>query len=81
MPSQSFVMGLLAMLICGGFFVVVVYLVTHPGQTMSEAGMLALGALITAFSNVLSFYFGSSVGSRKKDEQLTIYGAGECSGK
>lgn len=69
MNNQPFVMTLLACLVCGGFFVVVLFLAAHPGQPVSEAGMLAIGVLGSAFSNVLGFYFGSSVGSRKKDEK------------
>lgn len=56
----------LAIIVVLGFLAVVGWLITSPAA-ISEAGMLALGALMSAFTGVIGFYFGSSIGSRDKD--------------
>lgn len=58
----------LAVIVAGGFIAVVFWLVAHPQVELSQAATLALGALGSAFTAIVSFYFGSSVGSRQKDE-------------
>lgn len=58
----------LAVIVAGGFIAVTLWLVAHPQAEMSQAAMLALGGLGSAFTSIVGFYFGSSVGSRQKDE-------------
>ena len=61
----------LAALIIVGFFAVLLLLVilTIPKENV-DAILLALGALISAFSGVIGYFFGSSMSSAKKDATI-----------
>jgi len=67
--TQSFIPGLMAIAVTIGFFGILVGLMTEHFKT-SDALMLMLGSLGTAWTGIIAFYFGSSAGSQKKDELL-----------
>lgn len=59
----------LALLITGGFFGTMLLVMFEPMvQAAHDAATLLLGSLGTAWVSVVSFYFGSSEGSQRKDE-------------
>ena len=63
---------ILGALIVVGFFTVLFALVVRPAPTTnSELLYLIIGALIGNFGTVVSYYFGSSAGSAKKDEIIS----------
>jgi hypothetical protein len=69
--TQSFVPPLLSILIVVAWACVQYFLLTHIiAQEMRELVARVLGTLDGALMLVLSFYFGSSSGSQKKDEIL-----------
>lgn len=57
----------LAIVICGGYLAIALYLVAHPLEGISSSAKDVLETLKTAFILVVGYYFGSSVGSRQKD--------------
>jgi hypothetical protein len=67
--TQSWIPGLMAISVTIGFFGILVGLMTEHFKT-SDALMLMLGSLGTAWTGIIAFYFGSSAGSQKKDELL-----------
>jgi len=67
--TQSWIPGALAILVTTGFFGILIGLMMGNLHT-SEALMLMLGSLGTAWTGIVAFYFGSSAGSQKKDELL-----------
>ena len=67
--TQSWIPGLMAIVVTIGFFGILVGLMTEHFKT-SDALMLMLGSLGTAWTGIIAFYFGSSAGSQKKDELL-----------
>lgn len=69
--TRSEIPGYLAIAIVGGFF----FILTGMGTGLFEADnnqpmLVMLGALGTAFVQVLSYYFGSTSGSSRKTELL-----------
>jgi hypothetical protein len=67
--TQSYIPGIMAIAVTIGFFGILVGLMTEHFKT-SDALMLMLGSLGTAWTGIIAFYFGSSAGSQKKDELL-----------
>jgi hypothetical protein len=67
--TQSWIPGLMAIAVTLGFFGILVGLMTDHFKT-SDALMLMLGSLGTAWTGIIAFYFGSSAGSQKKDDLL-----------
>jgi len=67
--TQSLIPGLMAIAVTVGFFGILVGLMTEHFKT-SDALMLMLGSLGTAWTGIIAFYFGSSAGSQRKDELL-----------
>ena len=65
--TQSWIPGLMAIVVTLGFFGILIGLMTEHFKT-SDALMLMLGSLGTAWTGIIAFYFGSSAGSQKKDE-------------
>jgi len=59
----------LSLLITAGFFGILFALMMGYA-TKSDELMIMLGSLSTAWVGIISFYFGSSAGSQKKDELL-----------
>ena len=74
--TRSWVPGALAMLITAGFFGVLAWMLGHglPSGGGSEAMLVMLGALGTAWGAVVNFYYGSSAGSERKTAMLTAAG-------
>ena len=67
--TKSFIPPLLALIITLGFFGILIGMMTGK-VTSSDALMLLLGSLGTAWTGVISFYFGSSASSQNKDQLL-----------
>ena len=67
--TRSWIPPLLAIIITVGFFGILVGMMTGK-VTSSDALMLLLGSLGTAWTGVISFYFGSSASSQNKDALL-----------
>lgn len=62
----------LAALVTGGYFGVLFYMLTQglPTTGGSEAMLVMLGTLGTAWGGIMAYYFGSSAGSKAKDEAI-----------
>lgn len=67
--TQSWIPGGMAIIVTCGFFGILIGLMTEHFKT-SDALMLMLGSLGTAWTGIISFYYGSSAGSQKKDELI-----------
>lgn len=62
---------ILGALIVSGFFALLILLVLSAVPTENKDLLnLVVGALIGSFSGIVSYFFGSSLGSSKKDELL-----------
>jgi hypothetical protein len=69
-PHERYLYGLAAVVVLGFFALTVTMVLTDiPAQSQNIAYML-LGGLVTGFSMVLSYFFGSSAGSATKTAQL-----------
>ena len=67
--TKSIIPAVLAIGVTVGFFGILVGLMTD-NVTKSDALLLMLGSLGTAWTAIVSFYFGSSASSQNKDEML-----------
>lgn len=67
--TKSYLPGILALLVTGGFFGILISLLMGYAHT-SETLSLMLGSLGTAWISIIAFYFGSSSGSQAKDQLL-----------
>tara|TARA_R110000822_G_C15297369_1_gene491632 strand:+ start:566 stop:1060 length:495 start_codon:yes stop_codon:yes gene_type:complete len=67
--TRSVVPPTMALLVTVGFFGILAGLMTGAVHT-SDALMLMLGSLGTAWTGIVAFYFGSSAGSQAKDDLL-----------
>jgi xanthosine utilization system XapX-like protein len=67
--TRSIIPPALALLVTIGFFGILVGMMTESFKT-SEALMLMLGSLGTAWTGIIAFYFGSSAGSQAKDSLI-----------
>jgi len=67
--TKSSIPATLAIGVTIGFFGILIGLMTD-NVTKSDALLLMLGSLGTAWTAIVSFYFGSSASSQNKDEML-----------
>jgi hypothetical protein len=67
--TKSMIPATLAIAVTLGFFGILVGMMTETFKT-SDALMLMLGSLGTAWTGIIAFYFGSSSGSQAKDDLL-----------
>jgi hypothetical protein len=67
--TKSRIPGIMAIVVTIGFFGILVGLMIETFKT-SEALMLMLGSLGTAWTGIIAYYFGSSAGSQAKDQML-----------
>ena len=67
--TRSYIPPALALLVTVGFFGILIGMMMETFKT-SEALMLMLGSLGTAWTGIIAFYFGSSAGSQAKDDLL-----------
>jgi membrane-bound ClpP family serine protease len=71
MANQDWIPRVLALLITLGFFGILIWmLMKGMPQTGTEALLMMLGALGTAWTGVINFYYGSSAGSKEKNNLL-----------
>jgi hypothetical protein len=69
--TQDWVPRMLAFLITVGFFGILVWMLMNGmPQTGTEALLMMLGALGTAWTGVVNFYYGSSAGSKEKNSLI-----------
>jgi hypothetical protein len=68
--THSMVPPILAGLVTTGFFAILAFMVASPDYKPTEPLLVMLGSLGTAWTMIIGFYFGSSHGSRLKDEKL-----------
>ena len=68
--TQSLIPPILSVLVTAGFFGILAYLMVTPADTSNTPLMIMLGSLGTAWTGIIAFYFGSSAGSRAKDQML-----------
>lgn len=68
---SNFPMYALAAIVCLGFFALLAILMRYPLPDGSkEAAFILVGTLGAGFSNILSYFFGSSKGSADKSDQI-----------
>lgn len=60
-------MTVIAVTVIASFNIATLWLFAHPEVGMSSGAMYLLGSLGSAFTAVIQWYFGSSMGSRAKD--------------
>ena len=68
MKFKDIFMYVLGGIIAAGFFVTLIYLI-YIGTFKQETGIV-IGALVAAFSMVVSYFYGSSKGSSDKNDML-----------
>ena len=68
--TRSWVPPALALIVTVGFFGILIFMVTNSNYKPTEALLVMLGSLGTAWSGIIGFYFGSSQGSQNKDQLL-----------
>jgi hypothetical protein len=67
--TKSRIPGIMAIVVTLGFFGILIGLMLETFKT-SDALMLMLGSLGTAWTGIIAYYFGSSAGSQAKDQML-----------
>jgi hypothetical protein len=69
--TRDWIPRALAVGVTAGFFGILVWILIYGlPESGKESLLLLLGALQTAWTGIVSFYFGSSAGSQKKDQLL-----------
>ena len=75
MQTQDWIPRVLALLITVGFFGILTYMLLNGmPQSGTEALLMMLGALGTAWTGVVNFYYGSSAGSKAKTDAMNMKG-------
>lgn len=69
--KRDYTLLILGTLVILGFYGVIVILLFNKNDP-NGIGLYVLGALSSAFSTVIGYFFGSSLSSSKKDEVLNI---------
>jgi membrane-bound ClpP family serine protease len=70
--TKDWVPKVLAIVITLGFFGILIWMLLNGmPQTGTEALLMMLGALGTAWTGVVNFYYGSSAGSKAKNDLLS----------
>ncbi len=78
--TRSWIPPALALFITAGFFGILAAMFTHdPPVAAHDALMLMLGAMGTAWTSIVSYYFGSSSGSASKDVTIATAIQGKAS--
>ena len=73
--TKDWVPKVLAIVITLGFFGILVWMLLNGmPKTGTEALLMMLGALGTAWTGVINFYYGSSAGSKAKTDAMTAKG-------
>lgn len=68
--TKSMIPAILSVGITIGFFGILIALMNKPDLGNSQALMIMLGSLGTAWVSIIAFWFGSTHGSQRKDEML-----------
>jgi hypothetical protein len=68
--TKSWIPPLLAIMVTLGFFGILAGMMTGKVDSSSQALMIMLGSLGTAWTGIIAFYFGSSASSQNKDALL-----------
>lgn len=69
--TRDWIPRALAVGVTAGFFGILIWILIYGlPESGKESLLLLLGALQTAWTGIVSFYFGSSAGSQKKDQLL-----------
>ena len=71
---------ILSYLVVAAFFAVICVLLmqpVEPPESMRDVVMIMIGTLATTFSQVMNFRFGTSAGSKEKNELLKRFGGGQ----
>lgn len=69
--TKSWAPPVLAAVVTAGFFGILSYLLSYGAPDKGgEALLILLGSMATAWGQVISYYFGSSAGSARKDDLL-----------
>lgn len=72
MKTESIFKYVLGALIVIGFFVLLIALVLNEVPEKNEQLLyLVVGALIAAFSSIVGYFYGSSLGSKQKTEIIS----------
>ena len=75
MAIKDWVPGVLAILVTLGFFGVLSMMLTYGAPESGRDALLVLiGSLGAAFTSMLSYYYGSSTGSKQKTELMATMG-------
>jgi len=73
--TKDWVPKVLAIVITLGFFGILIWMLLNGmPKTGTEALLMMLGALGTAWTGVINFYYGSSAGSKAKTDAMTAKG-------
>jgi membrane-bound ClpP family serine protease len=71
MQTNDWIPRILAIMITVGFFGILIWMLTKGmPSTGTEALLMMLGALGTAWTGVVNFYYGSSAGSKAKNDVI-----------